>query len=66
MPNDGVADLLVGQAGYVQAAVNQRIADINLTVRTYTRSTIFSLRDAARWQSLSKSWCSWRLGGSIN
>ncbi|HLP91660.1 MAG TPA: FG-GAP-like repeat-containing protein [Nostocaceae cyanobacterium] len=30
--NDGVADLLPGQAGYVQAAVNQRLSGIDLTV----------------------------------
>ncbi|MEH1847232.1 MAG: putative Ig domain-containing protein, partial [Nostoc sp.] len=37
--NDGVADLLVGQPGYVQAAVNQRIADINLTVNNQATAT---------------------------
>ncbi|MEA5568805.1 choice-of-anchor I domain-containing protein, partial [Anabaena sp. UHCC 0399] len=30
--NDGVADLLPGQAGYIQAAINQRLAGVNLTV----------------------------------
>ncbi|MBD2447113.1 DUF4114 domain-containing protein [Nostoc sp. FACHB-152] len=41
--NDGVADVLVGQAGYLQAAVNQSVAGISLTVNnqgsaTYTGS----------------------------
>lgn len=30
--NDGMADVLPGQTGYIQAAINQRLADINLTV----------------------------------
>ncbi|MBD2472961.1 cadherin domain-containing protein [Nostoc sp. FACHB-145] len=41
--HDGVADVLVGQASYLQAAVNQRVAGISLTVNnqgtaTYTSS----------------------------
>jgi predicted extracellular nuclease len=37
--NDGVADLLPGQAGYVQAAINQRVAGINLTVNNQATAT---------------------------
>jgi hypothetical protein len=37
--NDGVADLLPGQAGYLQAAVNQRIAGIDLTVSNQGTAT---------------------------
>ncbi|MEA5512648.1 choice-of-anchor I family protein [Nodularia sp. UHCC 0506] len=41
--NDGVADVLPGDTGYIQAAINQRVAGIDLTVNnqgtaTYTGS----------------------------
>ncbi len=37
--NDGAADLLPGQAGYLQAAINQRVAGINLTVNNQGTAT---------------------------
>ncbi|HLO88904.1 MAG TPA: choice-of-anchor I family protein [Nostocaceae cyanobacterium] len=37
--NDGVSDLLPGQTGYIQAAINQRVAGINLTVSNQATAT---------------------------
>jgi hypothetical protein len=38
--NDGQVDLLPGQAGYIQAAVGSRLADINLTVNNQDSRTL--------------------------
>jgi hypothetical protein len=40
--NDGVADLLPGQTGYIQAAVNQRVAGMDLTVNNQATATYTS------------------------
>ncbi|MBD2690150.1 DUF4114 domain-containing protein, partial [Anabaena catenula] len=40
--NDGQADILPGQAGYIQAAVGGRLSDINLTVNNGSTSTFSS------------------------
>jgi len=37
--NDGVADILTGQSGYIQAAINQRVTDISLTVGNQATAT---------------------------
>ncbi|HLO87233.1 MAG TPA: DUF4114 domain-containing protein [Nostocaceae cyanobacterium] len=37
--NDGIADILPGQAGYIQAAVNNRLTGINLTANNQTTAT---------------------------
>jgi uncharacterized protein len=40
--NDSVADFLPGQTGYIQAAINQRVASINLTANNQATATYTS------------------------
>jgi Domain of unknown function (DUF4114) len=39
---DGIADILPGQSGYTQAAINQRISGVNLTVNNQETATFNS------------------------
>ncbi|MEA5572294.1 choice-of-anchor I family protein [Calothrix sp. UHCC 0171] len=40
--NDGIADILPGQAGYIQAAINQRLPGVDLTVSNQGKATFNS------------------------